>query len=437
MIERPEYRTELDIVRRFTRLSRLNFSVDAEFYPLGSCTMKYNPKACDAAVNLIGLRDLHPAQLDGPLPQAVRLRQILSELNQRLSELCGMSAFSLSPAAGAHGEFAGCLIIRRRHMDRGEAQRTHMLIPDAAHGTNPSSAALAGFTAVTVKTGADGAVDILDLKSKLGPLTAGMMLTNPSTLGLFEPRIRELTECVHEAGGLMYYDGANLNAMVGISTPGAMGFDVCHVNLHKTFAVPHGGGGPGAGPVGVTSDLVDYLPGPVYRDGSATWPTKSIGRLMAYGGNIAALVRAHTYIQLMGLKGLKRAARDAVIAANYVRVALKDTYPSPYSDLPCAHECLLSAEKLKREKGITALMVAKALIEYRIHPPTIYFPHLVHEALLIEPTETESRETLDHFIEVMKEIAASDAASLSKLPTWTPVRRPDEARAARQPVLKY
>ncbi len=433
----PVYRTEGDVVRRFTRLSRLNFSVDAEFYPLGSCTMKYNPKICDAAAALPGLRGLHPAQLDGKLPQAVKLREILSELSAQLSGLCGLEAFSLVPAAGAHGEFAGCLIMRRYHVDRGDEGRIQMLIPDAAHGTNPASAAMVGFEAVTVKTGPDGAVDLDDLRAKIGPRTAGMMMTNPSTLGVFEPRIREITDLVHDAGGLMYYDGANLNAIVGVSSPGAMGFDVCHVNLHKTFAVPHGGGGPGAGPVGVTAALADYLPGPIYRDGSSLMPSKSIGRMLAWGGNIAALVRAHTYIRAMGLKGLRRAAKDAVIAANYIRAALKDLYPSPYSELPCAHECLLSAEKLKKEKGITALTVAKALIEYRIHPPTIYFPLLVPEALLIEPTETESKETLDHFIGVMREIAGRSAEDLAKLPTWTPVRRCDEALAARQPILTF
>jgi glycine dehydrogenase subunit 2 len=432
----PEYRTEGEVVRRFTRLSRLNFSVDAEFYPLGSCTMKYNPKVCDAAVNLLGLRDLHPSVVDKPTGQGETLRRILSELNRTLSDLCGMAEFSLAPAAGAHGELAGVLVMRKYHVERGDTVRHEVLIPDSAHGTNPATARAAGYEVVTVRSGADGCVDIENLKSKLGPKTAGMMMTNPNTLGLFERRAPEIAELVHAAGGLMYYDGANLNAIVGISSPGAMGFDICHVNLHKTFAVPHGGGGPGAGPVGVTRQLVDLLPLPVYRDGRAVTPSRSIGRFMAFGGNIAALVRAHTYIMAMGLEGLRRAARDAVISANYIRVGLKDLYPSLVSEATCAHECLLSAETLKKEKGITAMMVAKALIERRIHPPTVYFPMLVPEALLIEPTETESRETLDEFIAAMRAIAASTADELAKLPTWTPVRKPDEALAARQPVVK-
>ncbi|MEK8024192.1 MAG: aminomethyl-transferring glycine dehydrogenase subunit GcvPB [Candidatus Hydrogenedentota bacterium] len=432
----PEYRTELEVVRRFTRLSRLNFSVDAEFYPLGSCTMKYNPKVCDAAVSLAGLRDLHPSELDGSSPQAECLRRILSELNAYLSLLCGMEAFALSPAAGAHGEFAGCLIIRKYHLDNKQTDRTEMLIPDSAHGTNPASAKGSGFEVVTVRTGPDGCVDLDDLRSKAGSRTAGMMMTNPNTLGLFERRVEDVTSIVHAAGGLMYYDGANLNAIVGLASPGSMGFDVCHVNLHKTFAVPHGGGGPGAGPVGVTKKLAEYLPAPVYSRGKNTTPSKSIGRMMAFGGNIGALVRAHTYIVAMGLAGLRRAAKDAVISANYIRCALKDLYPSPYSEMPCAHECLLSASKLKAERGITANLVAKGLIERGIHPPTVYFPLLVPEALLIEPTETESLETLDEFIRAMREIAALDGERLSLLPTNSPIRKPDEAAAARNPVLK-
>lgn len=428
------YRTEADVVRRFTRLSRLNFSVDAEFYPLGSCTMKYNPKVCDRTANLPGLRDLHPLQLDEELPQSECLRRILTELTEKLCDLCGLAGFSLSPAAGAHGELAGCLIMRKYHA--GDPRRTNVLIPDSAHGTNPASAKAAGFNVVTVTSGPDGCVDIEDLKRKLGPDTAGMMMTNPNTLGLFEKRISEITKLVHDAGGLMYYDGANLNAILGIARPGDMGFDICHLNLHKSFAVPHGGGGPGAGPVGVAAKLVDLLPEPVFKNGAQVRPADSIGRVIAFGGNIAALVRAWTYIRLMGLDGLRQAARDAVLAANYVRVALKDLYPSPYSDLPCAHECLLSSEKLKKEKGITAIDVAKGLIERRMHPPTIYFPMLVHEALLVEPTESENVATLDEFIKAMREIATMSHEKLLQLPSWTPIRRPDEARAARQPILR-
>lgn len=411
----------------------MNFSVDAEFYPLGSCTMKYNPKICDAAAALAGLRDLHPAVLGEDIPQANCLREKLAELERLLSNLCGMEAFALSPAAGAHGEFAGCLVIEKYHRDRGDSARREMLIPDSAHGTNPASARIAGFDVVSIKTGSDGCVDLEDLARRAGPKTAGMMMTNPNTLGLFENRVSEITSLVHKAGGLMYYDGANLNAIVGVSSPGAMGFDLCHVNLHKTFAVPHGGGGPGAGPLGVGKNLVDYLPGPIH---SGFVPSRSIGRVMAFGGNIGALLRAHTYIVSMGLSGLRAAARDAVISANYIRTALKDLYPTAYSDHLCAHETLLSAAKLKKEKGVTAHLVAKALIERRIHPPTVYFPLLVPEALLIEPTETESKETIDGFITAMREIAAMDREALEKLPTWTPVRRPDEATAARNPVLR-
>ncbi len=433
----PEsYRTEGEVVRRFTRLSKLNFSVDGEFYPLGSCTMKHNPRICDVVAGLPGLRDLHPAEVAGSSPAARSLRSALSTLSERLSSLCGLAAFSLVPAAGAQGELAGTLVIRACHESRGDAERCEMLIPDSAHGTNPATAACAGYRVVTVKSGADGCVDLEDLRGKIGPKTAGMMMTNPNTLGLFEARVAEICALVHGAGGLMYYDGANLNAIVGISSPGAMGFDVCHVNLHKTFAVPHGGGGPGAGPVGVRAGLEDFLPGPVFEGGAVKMPSRSIGRLLAFGGNVGALMRAWAYIEAMGRDGLERAARDAVIAANYIRVALKDLYPSIVSDRPCAHECCLSAEKLKKEKGITAIHVAKALIERGIHPPTVYFPLLVHEALLIEPTETESKEALDLFIAAMREIAGMSAEELSKLPTRTPVRRPDETRAARQPELR-
>jgi len=435
-VPRPDYRTELDVIRRFTRLSRLNFSVDGEFYPLGSCTMKHNPRLCDLAANLPGLRDLHPADLDGDSPQAGTLRAILTELTDRLVDLCGLAGFSLAPAAGAHGELAGCLIMRRHHRERRDEARSEILIPDSAHGTNPATAAMAGFKAVTVRSKPDGRIDLDDLRAKAGSRTVGIMMTNPNTLGLFETQIAEAVEIVHEAGGLAYYDGANLNAIVGVSSPGAMGFDICHVNLHKTFAVPHGGGGPGAGPVGVGPDLVDLLPEPVFRAGRIARPEHSIGRMLAHGGNIAALVRAWVYLELMGFEGLRRAAADAVLAANYVRVALKDLYPSSVSEMPCAHECLLSAAKLRQEKGITALHVAKALIERRIHPPTVYFPLLEPEALLVEPTESERVETLDEFIAVMREIAVMDLATLEKLPTWTPVRRPDEATAARRPILR-
>jgi len=411
----------------------MNFSVDGEFYPLGSCTMKYNPKICDAVSALPGLCNLHPARLEDGSSQSECVKRVLAELEEWLCQLCGMDGFALSPAAGAHGEFAGCLIIRKYHHANGETGRSEMLIPDSAHGTNPASAKAAGFDVITVKTGSDGCVDIDDLRAKAGSRTAGMMTTNPNTLGLFERRVEDITKTVHSAGGLMYYDGANLNAIVGIASPGAMGFDLCHVNLHKTFAVPHGGGGPGAGPVGVSKKLIDFLPGTLY---SRPQPAKSIGRVMAFGGNIGALVRAHTYIASMGLSGLQRAARDAVISANYIRTSLKDLYPSPVSEIPCAHETLLSSARLKKERGITAMLVAKGLIEKGIHPPTVYFPLLVPEALLIEPTETESRETIDGFIRAMREIAAMDGESLGRLPTNTSVRRPDEALAARSPVLK-
>jgi len=436
-LEPPKfYRTEGEVVRRFTRLSTLNFSVDANFYPLGSCTMKYNPKICDFISTLPGLRELHPMRIGEDSAQARTLRRILSELNEMLSDLCGFSSFSLSPAAGAHGELSGCLIIRKYHADRNDSIRNEMLIPDSAHGTNPASAAIAGFKVVTIKSGPTGCVDIDDLKRHLSNRTAGMMMTNPNTLGLFEERVLEICELVHSAGGLMYYDGANLNAIVGVSSPGAMGFDVGHIDLHKTFAVPHGGGGPGAGPIGVRKGLEDLLPGPIFSGGKMISPSRSIGKVIGFNGNVGALVRAWAFIKTLGSEGVERASRDAVIAANYVRVSLKDIYPSFVSERFCAHEVLLSAEKLKREKGINALMVAKALIQMGFHPPTIYFPMLVHEALLIEPTETENLETLDEFISAMRRIAELSLEKISKFPNNTIIRHPDEARAARNPVLK-
>ncbi|RMH58943.1 MAG: aminomethyl-transferring glycine dehydrogenase subunit GcvPB [Candidatus Hydrogenedentota bacterium] len=430
------YRTELEVVRRFVRLSRMNFSVDGEFYPLGSCTMKYNPKICDTIASLPGLRDLHPFLLESSeAEEAAFLRGVLSDLSRMLGLLTGMKAFALSPAAGAHGELTGCLLIRRYHEENGEGHRNEMLIPDSAHGTNPASAVLAGFKVVSVKTAPDGCVDIEDLRGKIRSSTAGMMMTNPNTLGLFEARVEEIARLVHGVGGLMYYDGANLNALVGWGRIADMGFDLCHLNLHKTFAVPHGGGGPGAGPVGAAKHLAELLPGPLFEGDEARFPERSIGRVIAYGGNIGALVRAYVYLRLMGLEGLRRAARDAVLAANYLRVELKEDYPSPYSEYPCAHECLLSAARLKKERGLTALDVAKGLIEHHMHPPTIYFPLLVSEALLIEPTESECLETLDDFVRVMKKIARSSPEEARTWPTWTPVSHPDEARAARRPVI--
>lgn len=433
--------TEPEVIRHFTRISQRNYSIDTGFYPLGSCTMKYNPKLHEEAARLPGFAAAHPLQ-DEELSQGAL--QLMYELQSYLGEISGFDAVSLQPAAGAQGELTGILVFRAYHHDRGDTQRTEVLVPDSAHGTNPATAAMVGLKVIELKSDARGNVDLDDLKAKLSPRTAGMMLTNPNTLGLFEEHIVEICRLVHEAGGLMYGDGANFNAILGIAKPGELGFDFMHYNLHKTFTTPHGGGGPGSGAVGCTAALAPYLPGPRVRrrdDGTYEFftPEKSIGRMKAFHGNFGMLVRAWTYIRSMGAAGLRAVSETAVLNANYVRVMLKDIYPQAI-DRICMHEVVLRGQIAGAPKDVRTLDIAKRLIDYGFHPPTIYFPLIVPEALMIEPTETESKQTLDRFIATMRQIAGEAVETpdvLHAAPTKAPVRRLDEVRAARQPILRY
>ena len=442
-LDMPEV-SEGEIVRYFSQISQFNFSIDHNFYPLGSCTMKYNPKLNDEIASLPGFAQIHPMQTAETSQGAIRL---LWELQEWLNEITGMPGCSLAPMAGADGELAGMLMARAYLLDRGESQRKNVLIPDSAHGTNPASAAMAGFEVVTLPSDANGNTDLDALRSSVNEELAGLMITLPSTLGLFDTNILDVTKIVRDAGGVVYGDGANLNAIVGRVKFGDLGFDVMHSNLHKTFTQPHGGGGPGAGPVIAGPRLVDYLPTPIAArngDGAETTfslekPSKSIGRMGAFHGNFGALVRAWSYIATLGKEGIPQISEDAVINANYVLSQLRGVYDLPY-DRACMHEVVFSATNLKRQNGVRALDVAKRLIDYGIHPPTMYFPLIVDEALMVEPTETESKETLDYFIEVMKAIAqeaADDPDLLHDAPHNTPNTRLDEARAARRPVLKW
>jgi len=431
--------SELDVVRHFTNLSRKNFGVDTNFYPLGSCTMKYNPKVCEEAAKIPGFLKAHPYQ---PEELSQGLLQIFHETEQYLCEICGMDAFSLQPAAGAHGEFLGLLLISAYFRDRRE-KRSKVIVPDSSHGTNPSSAHIAGFSVVTIKSNADGEVDLAELEKALDDDTAALMMTNPNTLGLFERKIVEIAEMVHKRGALLYYDGANLNPLLGLARPGDMGFDVIHVNLHKTFATPHGGGGPGSGPVGVKKALEPFLPVPRIRKNDDSYRfdgklPKSVGRVRSFYGNAGVILRAYAYIRALGAEGLKKVALYSILNANYIKEQLKNDYHLPY-DRTCMHEFVFSSAK-QLDREVHAVDVAKALIDMGIHPPTIYFPLIVPEAIMIEPTETESKETLDRFIAAMREIAAkakSDPASLKAAPVTTPVTRLDEVKAAREPNLCY
>ncbi|GAB4435449.1 MAG: aminomethyl-transferring glycine dehydrogenase subunit GcvPB [Chloroflexi bacterium OHK40] len=432
--------TELEVVRHYTRISRNNASIDTGPIFLGSCTMKGNPKLHEEVARYAGFAAAHPLQGDALSQGALRL---MYELQHYLGEISGFEAVSLQPAAGAQGEFTGILAFRAYHLDRGDHDRTEVLVPNAAHGTNPATAAMAGLKVVELKSDARGNVDMDDLRARLSPRTAGMMLTNPNTLGLFEDQIVEICRLVHEAGGLMYGDGANFNAILGIARPGELGFDFMHYNLHKTFTTPHGGGGPGSGAVGCTAALAPFLPGPRVRkapDGSYELytPEKSIGRMKAFHGNFGMLVRAWTYIRTLGEEGLREVSETAVLNANYVRARLKDLYPQAV-DRICMHETVLKGQ-IAGASGVRTLDIAKRLIDYGFHPPTIYFPLIVPEALMIEPTETESKRTLDQFIEAMRAIAREAVETpelLHEAPTRAPVRRLDEVRAARQPVLRY
>jgi glycine dehydrogenase subunit 2 len=434
--------SEPELVRHFTELSTRNFGIDTGFYPLGSCTMKYNPRANERLANLPGFRDLHPLQEEDAAQGALELMWRLQEI---LAEVTGLDAVSLQPAAGSQGELTGLLLFRAYFASRGEdEQRRKIVIPDTAHGTNPASVTMAGYELTPAKTDARGNVDVDDLRTKVDESTAGLMLTNPSTLGLFDENIEEIRDIFHGAGALMYYDGANLNAVCGISRPGDMGFDVVHINLHKTFSQPHGGGGPGGGPIAVREKLAPFLPVPSvtrHDDGSFAFDydrPETIGRVRGFGGPFGVFVRSYAYIRMYGPR-LREMSEDAVLNANYLLARLRDAYDLPYDRL-CMHEFVVSARGLKRAYGITALDVAKRLMDYGFHPPTIYFPLVVPEALMIEPTETEAKETLDAFADAMVAIAREAAEQRSLLkdaPHNRPVKRLDEVRAVKEPIVKY
>ena len=454
--------SELDLLRHFNRLSHLNHAIDLGFYPLGSCTMKYNPKVNEWAAQLPGLADSHPLDPDALAQGSLELEWLLAEL---LKDISGFAALSLQPAAGAHGELTGMLMTRAFHRSRGEGeQRSKVLVPDSAHGTNPATASMVGYQTVTIRSNDHGGIDLAALKAELGPDSAALMITNPSTLGIFEDQIDQVLAAVRDAGAIAYMDGANLNAILGRFRPGEAGFDVMHFNLHKTFSTPHGGGGPGAGPVGVSERLAPFLPAPlpmlvegdaeeVRRNARAGRSTpgvrfaledqgarpESIGRVRSFTGNFGMFVRAYTYIRSNGDAGLRAVSDDAVLAANYLRVRLADAYDLPF-DRICKHEVVFSGRRQKRQHGVTTLDIAKAILDHGMHPPTIYFPLIVEEALMIEPTETESLETLDRFADVMLDIARRaelEPDELKRAPRTTPVGRLDEATAARRPDLRY
>ena len=437
--------SELDVVRHYTRLSQLNYAIDTHFYPLGSCTMKYNPRVCNAAAMLPQFLALHPHAVE---VSGQGFLACMHELQEMLASLTGMTVVSLAPMAGAQGEFAGVAMIRAYHEARGDRLRREILVPDAAHGTNPATATMCGYAVREIPTDADGDVDVSALARLVGPQTAGLMLTNPSTLGVFERHIREIEHVVHAAGGLLYYDGANLNAILGNVRPGDMGFDVLHLNLHKTFSTPHGGGGPGAGPVAAASHMVPYLPIPrVAREGDlyrlleeADCP-QSIGRLSAYMGQSGVLLRAYVYARMLGTEGARRVAQFATLNANYLMAELAAAgFEIAYPQRRASHEFIVTLKRLKERTGVTAMDVAKRLLDKGCYAPTTYFPLLVPECLLIEPTETESKETLDGFVAAMKEILDEAERSpdlLKTAPHTTPVRRLDEVKAARELDLAW
>ena len=437
--------SEMQAVRHYTRLSQKNFSIDTQFYPLGSCTMKYNPRACNSLAMLPGFLARHPL---APASEGQGFLACMYELQDMLKEVTGMKAVSLSPAAGAQGEFAGVAMIRAYHDARGDSARDEILVPDAAHGTNPATATMCGYKVKEIPTDDDGDVDLQALRGAVGARTAGIMLTNPSTLGVFERRIREIASIVHEAGGLLYYDGANLNAILGKVRPGDMGFDVIHMNLHKTFSTPHGGGGPGAGPVGVSERLAPFLPLPmVGHDGDEYhWITEkerpqSIGRLSAFMGNAGVLLRAYVYARMLGREGMQRVAEFSTLNANYLMKRLQDAgFDLAFPRRRATHEFIVTLKRQHKEQDVSAMDVAKRLLDYGYHAPTTYFPLLIPECLLIEPTETESREELDGFVEAMRKIqeeAERNPALLHEAPHTQPVRRLDEVRAARELDLRW
>jgi glycine dehydrogenase subunit 2 len=432
--------TEVEIARHYHHLASMNFGVDSGAYPLGSCTMKYNPRLNEDACRLEGFAGLHPYQ---PVSTAQGALELMVDLADALAEISGLPGVTLQPAAGAHGELTGIMMIRAYHTAHGDP-RKRVVIPDSAHGTNPATVAMCGYEVTTIPSDANGGVDMDALRAALDTDVAALMLTNPNTLGLFDPNIAAITEAVHAVGALAYCDGANMNAIMGKARPGDMGFDAMHINLHKTFSTPHGGGGPGAGPVCVSAALTPFLPGPLpvrLADGTfgLGWTDHSIGRVRSFFGNFGVLVRAYAYVLALGGEGLTAASEQAVLSANYLKERLKGFYPLPY-DRPCMHEFVLSGGKLRRENGIHTLDVAKRLLDYGAHPPTIYFPLIVEEAIMIEPTETESLEDLDRFADAMiaiAEEAATDPELLHGAPYTTPVRRLDEARAVKRPDLRW
>ena len=432
--------SEPDVVRHYTNLSNMNFGVDTGFYPLGSCTMKYNPRINEEVAAMPGFASLHPLQPEQTVQGALRLYH---DLGKALSSITGMAEFTLNPFAGAHGELTGLMIMRQYHLQRGDLRRTRVIVPDSAHGTNPASAAVCGLEVVVVKSKPDGTIDTDELAGLLDETIAGIMMTNPNTLGLFEKDILKIAGMVHGCGGLLYYDGANFNPLLGKVRPDDMGFDILHLNLHKTFSTPHGGGGPGSGPVGVASRLVDYLPCPrveLGEDGKyhVAGGDKSAGRISGFMGNFAVLIKAYAYILALGRQNIRNAGALATLNANYIKESLKDCYKLPIDTL-CKHEFLFDG-LADKSTGVTTLDVAKRLLDYGFHAPTVYFPLLFHQSIMIEPTETESKETLDAFIDVMRKIAgeaATEPETLREAPHSTPVRRLDETTAAKHPVLTY
>lgn len=431
--------SEGELSRHYTELAKKSHGVNDGFYPLGSCTMKYNPRVNEVAAGLEGFTDIHPLQ---PTETVQGCLEVIKTLESYLCEIAGMERMTFQPAAGAHGEFTGLLLIKAYHKNRGDEKRKKIIVPDSAHGTNPASATMAGYSVVSVPSGPDGCVDIEKLKEIAGDDVAGLMLTNPNTVGLFDKNILEITKIIHDCGGLCYYDGANLNAVMGTVRPGDMGFDVIHLNLHKTFSTPHGGGGPGSGPVGCKEFLVPFLPSVVVEGEDklvAVKEKESIGEMKNFYGNFLVVVRALAYVMTLGKEGIPEASKNAVLNANYMMNKLKDLYTMAYDEV-CMHEFVMSLADLKKQTGVSAMDIAKGLLDFEIHPPTMYFPLIVDEALMVEPTETESKETMDEAIAVFRklyETAGKDAESLHNAPVTTPVTRMDEVGAARHPILRY